>query len=101
MNILGIGVILIILKEVKSKGENMKYKYAELKSDLLMGREVEFYYKDDKYSISNNKEGWYLTKFYSGKDQAFKTVEELLEYGRIDSKKIEEIWEKVKVDTIF
>ena len=79
----------------------MDYSYEELKRDLKVGHEVEFYYQNHKYSISNNKDGWYLTKYFDENDQSFKTSQELLKNGRIDSKTLEEIWNEVKVETIF
>lgn len=41
----------------------MKYDFLELKHDLTIGHEVEFLYMKNKYSISNNAEGCYLTKY--------------------------------------
>jgi len=79
----------------------MDYSYEELKSDLATGHEVEFYYNGHKYSISNNKFGWYLTKYYDENYQSFKTVNELLERGKINRKTLEEIWDEVDVETIF
>jgi len=78
------------------------YSFEELKADLDIGHEVEFYYQEDRYSISCNKEGWYLTKFYDSEShQAFKTHEELLESGTIKSKNLKEIWNQVKINIIF
>ncbi len=77
------------------------YSYKELKYDLEMGHEVEFFHMKKKYSISNNKDGWYLTRYYDENYQPFKTVQELLEYGRITGKSLEDIWDQVQVETVF
>lgn len=75
----------------------MEYSYNDLIKDLRMGREIEFLYKDTRYSISTNKEGWYLTAFGEEFYQAFNTVEELLEKALIEGRFLKEIWDKVKV----
>lgn len=36
----------------------MVYKYNELLNDLKSGREIEFSYNEDNYSITNNAIGW-------------------------------------------
>jgi hypothetical protein len=41
----------------------MDYSYEELVKDLSLGHEVEFSYQGEKYSISRNENGWFLTKF--------------------------------------
>ncbi|BBB90444.1 hypothetical protein [Methylomusa anaerophila] len=77
------------------------YSYKELEHDLEMGHEVEFFHMEQKYSISNNKDGWYLTRLYDENYQSFKTAQELLEYGRINGKTLADIWNQVKVETVF
>lgn len=75
----------------------MEYTYKQLEDDLAIGLEVHFSYKDEKYSISNNEGGWYLTK-YSDPDnyQTFSRYYELLKNGIIDGKSLSEVWDDVK-----
>jgi hypothetical protein len=100
---IGTGIILTNRQEANNTGGiNLVYSFDELKKDLDIGHEVEFYYHEDRYSISCNKEGWYLTKFYDSEShQAFNTHEELLENGKINSESLREIWDDVRIDIIF
>ncbi len=77
------------------------YRFEELKKDLSTGREVEFQYKGNKYSISHNKEGWYLTRFGDDTEQSFANSNDLLKYGTIEAKTLNEIWDEVIVESIF
>jgi hypothetical protein len=79
----------------------MEYSYHELKEDLSIGHELHFYYGKEKYSISYNHEGWYLTQYGNEEDQAFMNSEELLEKATIDNKSLEEIWKDIIIDVIF
>jgi len=79
----------------------MKYSYLELKEDLSIGHEVEFLYNNEKYSISHNEKGWYLTRFSDNVYQSFNDSEELLEKALIGNKHIKEIWDNVVVESIF
>lgn len=79
----------------------MKYDFLELKDDLTIGHEVEFLYMKNKYSISNNAEGCYLTKYGEEEYQSFNDYEELLENAVIDNKTLEEIWDDVIVEWVF
>ncbi|AFK85432.1 MULTISPECIES: hypothetical protein [Thermoanaerobacterium] len=79
----------------------MKYSYLELKEDLSIGHEVEFLYNGEKYSISHNEKGWYLTKFSDNIYQSFCNSEELLKKALINNKRIEEIWDNVVVESVF
>ena len=80
----------------------MKYDYNNLKEDILIGREIEFSYNGNKYSISNNKKGFFLTKFEEDYS-TFNTIEELLDKATIDGIKLDEIFKSgnVKDITIF
>jgi len=74
----------------------MSYSYEELIQDLSIGLEIHFTYSGDKYSISNNAEGIYLTKYSEWeRHQAFKNWRELLELATVDGKSIREIWDMV------
>ncbi|MCM3360233.1 MULTISPECIES: hypothetical protein [unclassified Psychrobacillus] len=74
----------------------MNYTYKDLVDDLSLGHEVEFSYRGEKYSISRNENGWFLTK-YNDIDtvQKYNDSEEVLEKGILDSKNIRLIWSEV------
>ncbi|WP_055666121.1 hypothetical protein [Desnuesiella massiliensis] len=71
--------------------------FEELEVYLLGGGEVEFYYKDELYSISHNTQGWYLSKYGNQEYQTFKDCEDLLENAVIESRELSEIWDEVRV----
>ncbi len=73
----------------------MNYSYDDLVDDLILGQEVEFRYKSDKYSISVNEKGWYLTRYGFEKYESFNDIWDLLENARIDSMSLRSIWDKV------
>ncbi|NMO95009.1 hypothetical protein HII30_04295 [Paenibacillus lemnae] len=71
--------------------------YAELVQRVGWGEEFQFYYKDEEYWISLNKEGYYLTRGKDSYTQSFATTEELFREGRIDGKSIYDIWELIEI----
>jgi hypothetical protein len=74
----------------------MTYSYDKLKEELAIGIEIVFVYRNEKYSISHNREGWYLTKFTDSENyHAFSDWEELLLQSRVDGKSLKEIWSQV------
>lgn len=79
----------------------MNFSYEQLKAYLSQGREVEFYYNNKKYSISNNHDGVYLTEYHNPVHQDFKTDTELLENGKIQGLSIRDIWDDVIIDVLF
>ena len=79
----------------------MKFSYEELRKYLSQGRELHFFYQNYQYSISNNKDGYYLKKFSEPEGQDFISVEELLANGKVESYGLEEIWDAVTVDVLF
>jgi hypothetical protein len=80
----------------------MEYTYLDLVNDLETGREIEFFLNSEKYSISHNNGGWYLTKF-SEPDiyQSFKNHQELLVNAVIEHKNLEKIWGMAVDVTIY
>ncbi|OPH61823.1 hypothetical protein BC351_00860 [Paenibacillus ferrarius] len=78
----------------------MSYSYEDLERDLAIGHELHFNFKGREYSISNNKDGWYLSESYSDY-QSFVDTNELLAKGKIDGKLLKEIWDEVDVSVIF
>ncbi|MGY3779295.1 hypothetical protein [Isobaculum melis] len=70
--------------------------YEELVKTLAYGEEYNFYYNNEEYWISKNKEGNYLTKVIDGTTQSFANSDELLEKAKIDGKTIKELWHVIK-----
>ncbi|MCQ1530218.1 hypothetical protein [Lutispora saccharofermentans] len=66
--------------------------YEELIERVTWGEEFSFKYNNEKYWISQNKDGRYLTRVRDSYTQGFKTTAELFEKGRIEGKTILEIW---------
>ena len=77
------------------------YTYEEFKRDIMHGHEFEFEYGAERYSVSQNSDGWYITRFRDVHEQFFHNQIELLENGRIEEKPIWEIWGKIKNLDIF
>jgi len=71
--------------------------YEELKQRVAMGEEFQFYYRDESFWISRNKDGYYLTRVRDSYSQSFKTSNELFENGRIDEKSIQELWREIEI----
>ncbi|MFP7170750.1 hypothetical protein [Terribacillus halophilus] len=69
----------------------------EFKQRVAMGEEFQFYYKNESYWISRNKEGFYLTRVQDSYSQSFKTSEELFREGRIEKKTFHEIWDEIEI----
>ena len=66
-------------------------------------REVDFFYKGKKYSISINQYGqWFLTQYGACEDaQQFDSFLELIEKAVINNVLFKEICEEVEVDMIY
>lgn len=79
----------------------MNYSFQELTKDLEMGHEVEFWFQNNKYSISHDKNGWYFTKFGDELYQTFTDHSLLLKNAKVGAKTIKNIWNEVKVESIF
>jgi hypothetical protein len=79
----------------------MAYAYNELITDLEIGHEIEFYYKGNKYSITHNNTGWFLSQFNSEEYQSFTNYENLLKHAKIELKTLKEIWSDIKLESIF
>jgi len=67
------------------------------------GREIEFYYENNKYSISVCRDGiWYLTKYGDHENaQEFKSSMDLIHNATIDNILIKEICENFEIDVIY
>ncbi|MCJ8012730.1 hypothetical protein MUG84_13415 [Paenibacillus sp. KQZ6P-2] len=79
----------------------MEYTYQEFIEDLNMGHEIEFLLDCERYSISYNNNGWHLTKFGNEKYSTYGNVNDLLDNAKINNKSLLEIWNRIKIDSIF
>lgn len=66
------------------------------------GREVDFFYEHDKYSISANYDRWFLTRYGSNEsEQEFDSFMDLLYNARIDGVPFNEICSCFDIDAIY
>ncbi|WP_019421386.1 hypothetical protein [Paenibacillus sp. OSY-SE] len=72
-------------------------EYSELVQRVGWGEEFQFYYQNEEYWISTNKEGYYLTRGKDSFTQSFQTAEELFKEGRIDGETILELWGLIEI----
>ena len=70
--------------------------YQELTERVGWGEEFPFCYHGEKYWISQDEEGLYLTRVRGSMTQSFKTAEELFSNGRIEGKTLYELWDAIK-----
>lgn len=76
----------------------MEYTYDQFVSDLRVGEEIEFIYKKEIYSISNNGYKWFINLYGDLNYQTFANADELLKEVRINSKSLEELWSNISLD---
>ncbi|WP_047151268.1 hypothetical protein [Aneurinibacillus tyrosinisolvens] len=78
------------------------YTYKNLETDLRSGREIDFLYKDSRYCILLEEEGWVFVELFSGwTSEVYESFEELLDTIKIDGKKLKDILDSLKVRYIF
>ena len=66
--------------------------FIELKERVAIGEEFSFNYKNDEYWISQNPDGYYLTRVKGSYTQEFDTSESLFENGMIEGRLLSEIY---------
>ncbi|MFP7476972.1 hypothetical protein [Terribacillus saccharophilus] len=71
--------------------------FEEFTQRVAMGEEFQFYYKNESYWISRNKEGFHLTRVQDSYSQTFKTSGDLFKEGKIENKGIHELWEELEI----
>lgn len=71
-------------------------EYLNLQSAIAMGEELNFYYNNDEYWISNNPGEHYLTRSRGQYTQVYASCEELFEKGTIEGIKLSEIYSKLR-----
>lgn len=69
--------------------------FKELQERVEHGEEFNFYYNHDEYWISQNSNGYYLTRVKGSLTQTFDTVKTLFENGTIEGKRLAEIYQDI------
>ena len=67
-------------------------EFIELRERVAIGEEFNFIYKNDEYWISQNPDGYYLTRVKDLFTQEFDTSEALFENGTIEGRLLLEIY---------
>lgn len=71
-------------------------KYKNIIERVSWGEEFFFLYNNEKYWISQNGSGFYLTRVRGSVSQSFKTAKELFEMGFVEGRSISEIWKDIE-----
>ncbi|MHA6533253.1 hypothetical protein [Paenibacillus sp. BAC0078] len=82
----------------------MDFNLSDLEKHLSSGREIEFTYMDEKYSISRIDSGFSFTRFYDPSSiQNYVSHVELLENATIGDELLASTFEekKIKVDVLY
>jgi hypothetical protein len=80
----------------------MEYSYEEFLEDSGMGREIHFIYRNEKYYIGCGTGQFMFWKFNDSASEIIgEDVEDLLRKVNLDEKLIKEVWDLIKIDTIF
>ncbi len=77
-----------------------KRTYEEIEEMVLMGREVEFKYKDVEYFIGNFEKAT-LVNCTANTEEYFENQKRLLEDARIEGKSLKEIFDDIVTGYIF
>ncbi|MFN7253188.1 MAG: hypothetical protein ACK4M9_20810 [Anaerobacillus sp.] len=72
-----------------------KDEFKEFQERIGWGEEFNFYYRDAEYWISQNSDGYYLTKVKGAITQKFNTSEQLFELGTVGGKQLTEIFGEI------
>lgn len=79
----------------------MEYSYNDFIEELKLGSEIEFTYKNIAYFVTYDARGTILIKVDDKTKQIFKNDDDFLANATFDSKKIYQIWNDIRVDTIY
>ncbi len=63
---------------------------------IRWGEEFSFYYTDEEYWISQNENGYYLTRVRGEVTQKFITSKDIFIKGKVGDKIFLEIWDDIK-----
>lgn len=80
----------------------MEYSFDEFIKDVKMGREIEFIYNKTMYFVTHdNKREWLLIKTDDKTSQCFDCSESFIKNAKIGSQYLVELWDEVKLDTVY
>lgn len=71
-------------------------EFVELQERVDLGEEFSFDYKEEKYWISQNADGYYLTRSRDSLTQEFDSSKALFEKGKIDGKYLSKIYKDIE-----
>lgn len=71
--------------------------YKEFKARVELGEEFQFYFQEESYWVSQNAEGYYLTRETDSDSQSFTSANDLFEKGTIEGKTLFELWEQIDI----
>lgn len=71
--------------------------YKEFRERVELGEEFQFYFQEESYWISQNADGYYLTRVKDGDSQSFTSANDLFEKGTIEGKTLFELWEQIEI----
>lgn len=74
--------------------EYMKYK--DILERVSWGEEFFFFYHNEKYWISENESGFYLTRVRDSYTQPFSTAQDLFENGIVEEKTLVDVWNAIE-----
>jgi hypothetical protein len=69
-----------------------KDEFKEFQERVAWGEEFNFYYQNEEYWISQNPDGYYLTRVKGSLTQEFDTPELLFKNGTIEGRLLSEIY---------
>ncbi len=87
---------VVYRRQIRLLGEKTLMQYEDLIERVGWGEEFLFEYHGEKYWISQNPNGRYLTRESDGYSQEFKTTYELFNNAKIEGKSILQIWDEIK-----
>lgn len=68
---------------------------------ISQGRELEASYQERTFFISSHNSAGRVSIWIDKKEQAFNSVEELIEAAEINGNKLIDIWNDIHIDTLF
>lgn len=77
------------------------YSFENLKKDIFSGREVEFIYKDNKYSISSTRDGKVFTKFNNSDNDVVFNDQNDFEILSIDNRLLKDIFNNNEIKDLI
>lgn len=80
----------------------MNYSYEEFLEDLDAGREIHFIYKNENYYMGAGTGRFMFWKYYDSASEIIgEDSKDLLRKVILDGKQIKELWNLLKIDSVF